>query len=82
MRNFHVTKSSILDTTYLVKAFYDATSPDTEANEIFDLVSTTGTNFAKGVRYSYIRNKRVFGGVLTWYSAKFQKVYNNLSPHY
>lgn len=69
-------------TTYLLKAFYLEISPETEATEYFSLISQTGTNFLKGVHYSYLRNKRIFGGALTWYSAKFRGTYSITAPHY
>lgn len=71
-------------TVYEVKAFYDLSTDDETANNMFTLVSENPPNFSKGssIYFSYLINKRIFGGTLVWRNAKFQKLIFISQPHY
>lgn len=72
-----------VDSKFFIAAFYDTTTTDDDILNIFSLLTSSGTNFVKsGVYYSYIPDKRVFGGPLTWQNAKFGKTYTISEPHY
>lgn len=70
--------------SYEVKAFYDLSTDDETANNMFTLVSENPPNFAKGssIYFSYLISKRIFGGMLVWRNAKFRKIFTIGEPHH
>jgi hypothetical protein len=66
---------SNLDSKFLFKVYHDNNEIDDEVDDYFELVTQTGLNFVKGVRFSYLSDCRIFGGPLTWFNAKFSKTY-------
>ncbi|CAD8053041.1 unnamed protein product [Paramecium primaurelia] len=59
---------------YLVKEFYDVSTTQERINELFQLVHNSIHNFGKGnnIYFSYVPDKKVFGGALIWIDAKFK----------
>jgi len=75
--NVNLYSTIYVDTNYLIKAFYSIDSQDTETS-LFNLISSSGTNFEKGntIYFSYLKDRRIFGGALVWLNAKFGNTYS------
>jgi len=73
-----------IESQYLLKAFYDTTTTNDEVVALVGTVTETGSpNFqTNGYYWSYIPGKRVLGGSLVWYKAKFVKSFSVPDPHY
>ncbi|CAD8105195.1 unnamed protein product [Paramecium sonneborni] len=76
---------------YIIKAFYDSSNTtDIDVSSIVGTVSNSGGDFKTkdrflntntAIYFSYYLQKRVLGGPLVWYKAKFLRNFN-LNPHY